>query len=110
MFEARLPREPNPRTHHRPWPLASKTHPKPLLQFLQSGYDVFPNQYCQCILACYFGKSAGGLQQSPTMEEDERLEGEGDLIKLIDFRKERRQTVGFWNRTSRQDIPLIARS
>ena len=38
-------------------------------------------------------------------EEDERLRGEGDQIKFIDFRYERWQVVGFRKARRRQDVP-----
>ena len=38
-------------------------------------------------------------------KESERLRGEGDQIKFIDFRLERWQLVGFRKARSRQDVP-----
>ena len=41
------------------------------------------------------GKDHGGLYKSPTKKERERLRGEGDQIKSIDFGIERWQVVSF---------------
>ena len=42
--------------------------------------------------------------QQGKKEESERLKGEGDQIKFINVRLERRQVVLFW-KARRQDVP-----
>ena len=53
------------------------------------------------------GKSDSDLYKAPprTKEESERLRGEGDQIKFIDLRIERRQVVRFREVRRRQDVP-----
>ena len=51
-------------------------------------------------------KGHGELYKAPTMEaiKSERLRGEGDQIKIIDLRFERRQVVRF-RKARRQNVP-----
>ena len=51
------------------------------------------------------GKDRGGIYKAPAKEENERLRGERDQIKLIDLRFERGQVVGFRKARRRQDVP-----
>ena len=59
-----------------------------------------------CVCSC-IGDQPWWSIQNPTIEESERLRGEGDQIELIDLRFERGPMVGF-RKERRQDFPCIA--
>ena len=50
-------------------------------------------------------KPWGGLYEAPTKEESERLRGEGDQVKFIDFRFERGQVLRHREGRRRQHAP-----